>query len=95
MRTFGRIVGKLIWHGFGLALYGLWILTMYDWLGVVGVVLAVVAYPAAYLFPFIYWIVEGFPWLYLLFWGCSMVGVIIACVCREPGESREEWLDRQ
>jgi hypothetical protein len=94
MRPIGRFIGKLIWYGFGLALYGLWVLSMFHWLGGIGAFIAVVAFPAAYVFPFVYWIVEGFPLLYLALWACSMVGVGIAYVSRDPWESGKEWLDR-
>ena len=95
MRLFGRFIGKLIWYGFGAALYGLWILSMFHWLGGLGAFLAVVLFPGAYVFPFIYWLVEGgFPVLYVVFWAASIVGVVIACISREPGESGRAWVDR-
>ena len=95
MRLIGRFFGKLIWYGFGLVLYAFWILTMFHWLGAIGAVIAVVAFPAAYVFPFIYWAVEGsFPLAFVAAWACSMVGVIVAYVSRDPVETGIEWLDR-
>lgn len=93
---FVRFVGKFVWYSLGLVLYGLWIINMFYWLGLLGAIAAFILVPGAIAFPLIYWLVEGsLPWGYVLIWVGSMIGVTLSYLAREDrGEGLDEWVNR-
>lgn len=74
-----KTIGKILWIGAGILLFFFWASTMYQWLGILGLILAVVLSPGVIVFPVIYWVVEGqFPVVYFLLLGVSAVGACLA-----------------
>lgn len=81
MRTIGKIIGYLMWVGAGILLFIFWLMTMSKWLGLLGVILAIVLTPGVVIFPIVFWIVEGvFPAFYFIVWCIGIVGLIIAAL---------------
>lgn len=81
MRSIGKIIGNILWMGSGLLMFIFWLITMSNWLGFLGTILAFVLSPGLVIFPIIFWIVEGvFPTFYFIVWGIGIVGLIIVGV---------------
>ena len=54
------MVGFILFGLSGLALWGMFVMAMIEWFGtLIGIVAAVIAAPVAYVFPLVYWLVEG------------------------------------
>ena len=79
MRSIGVITGYIIVAVTGLLMFIFWLLAMSKWLGILGIILAILITPGFVVFPIVFWIVEGvFPAFYFIMWGIGIVGMFIA-----------------
>lgn len=75
-------VGLVIFYGAGTILLVFYVLSMFHWLGILGVIIALLTCCADAIFPFIYWIVEKqFPVFYFILWGIGWAGLIMTNIC--------------
>ena len=81
MRTIGKTIGMILYIGTGILMFIFWLTAMSKWLGILGIILAIVIAPGLVVFPIIFWIVEGvFPAFYFIMWGIGIVGLIIFAI---------------
>jgi len=77
------VIGYFIFIVSGIFLFIFWLSAMKEWLGLFGVILALIISPGLVIFPIIFWIVEGvFPAFYFFVWGIGIVGLIIAIMAK-------------
>lgn len=81
MRGIGMTIGMILYIGTGILMFIFWLAAMSKWLGILGIILAIVIAPGLVVFPIVFWIVEGvFPVFYFIMWGIGIVGLIIASI---------------
>jgi hypothetical protein len=79
MRAIGKIIGMILYIVSGILMFIFWLVAMSKWLGILGIILAILIAPGLVVFPIVFWIVEGvFPIMYFIMWGIGVVGFIIA-----------------
>lgn len=84
MRTMGKTIGYLLFFLSGISMFIFWVSALENWLGFIGIMLAIFLTPGLVLFPIIFWIVEGvFPLFYFIVWGVGIVGAIIGGLSSE------------
>lgn len=72
------IFSSILFYGSGVVMFIFWFVALNSWLGFLGNIIAVVVAPGLIIFPFIYWIVEGyFPVLYFLIYGIAIISQLI------------------
>lgn len=78
MGTIKNTIGNILFWGGGFIMFIFYIGALWSWLGILGVILAILISPGVFIFPFVFWIVEGvFPTTYFVLWGISILGMII------------------
>lgn len=81
MRIIGTIIGYVMIAISSCLMLWFWFVSLYKWLGVIGIVVGLVCSPGVVIFPLIYWIVEKvFPVYYAILWATSFLGLIITSV---------------
>ena len=79
-----RGFGTLLSFGAAIVLWLFYITMLRVWLGLLGLILGIVIAPGLFLFPFLFWIIEGvFPITYFILLGLSILGGIIRAFARE------------
>jgi len=79
MRSIGKVIGMILWVGSGILMFLFMLFAMHKWLGIIGVILALIFSPGIVIFPIVFWVVEGvFPAFYFIVWGAGIVGLIIS-----------------
>ena len=83
---FLKVFGYIIFYGCGLYLFVMSLIFYYALWGLIGLIIAIVVFPVAELFPIVAWIItKQFPTLLFIIWGIGWVGMILAGI----GKSKE------
>lgn len=73
------VAGLVAFFASALAMVVFWVVALSGWLGWIGTVVGVLTAPAAVVFPFVHWFVEGAPTaLHFWIWGSGVAGLIVA-----------------
>ena len=84
---FLKVLGYIIFFGSGLYLYVMSLIFYYSLWDLLGLIIAIVVFPAVEIFPIVSWIItKQFPWVLFLIWGIGWIGMILASV----GKAKEE-----
>ena len=82
-----RVMGYILFYGCGLFLYISSIIFYYSLWGLFGLIVAIIIFPAAEIFPIVAWIVlKEFPLFLFIIWFSGWAGMIIAGVARRKNE---------
>jgi len=58
----------------GILMFVFWLTAMFDWLGGLGIILALILSPGAIVFPLVFWFIEGiFPFFYFILWTMAIL----------------------
>lgn len=84
LKNIFRIIGYILTSITSILMFIYYLLAMFRWLGIIGVIAGVLVTPLAVIFPLIFWVVEGiFPVFYFLLWGLWFVGLIFMAIGKD------------
>ena len=76
---FLKVLGYILFFGSGLYLYVMSLIFYYSLWGLLGLIIAIVVFPAAEIFPIVLWIIsKQFPLIIFLIWGIGWIGMVLA-----------------
>lgn len=74
-----KVIGLILFYGCGAYLYIIGLIFYYALYGLTGLIIGIVVFPAAEIFPIVAWIItKEFPLLLFLLWFTGWAGMIIA-----------------
>lgn len=78
---FLKVLGFILFFSCGLYLYVMSLIFYYSLWRLVGLIIAIIVFPAAEIFPIVAWIItKQFPWILFLIWGVGWAGMILVGV---------------
>jgi len=84
LKKIGQILGTILLIASGILTFIFWLISLYSWLGILGIFLGILLTPGIVIFPIVFWIVEGvFPLLYFIIWVVGIFGNIIRTISSE------------